>query len=580
MRARRGIEFPVRRWLVLGVVTAATAGLLWRAVDLQVRDQAFLQRQGDARYLREVPIPAHRGNIVDRNGEPLAISTPVQSVWANPAQLAGERERWPALSRLLGFAPGELHRLLAERRDREFVYLKRHVNPMLAARVSKLGLSGVYLQREYRRYYPTGEVTGHVTGFTNVDDVGQEGLELAYNEWLRGTDGSKRVLRDRLGRIVDDVERVKAARPGRDLTVSIDRRLQYLAYRALKSAVRRHHARSGSVVVLDPRTGEVLAMANQPSYNPNNLAERVGWRYRNRALTDVFEPGSAIKPFTIASALETGRFTPRSIIDTSPGRFRVGHYTVHDTRNYGVIDVATVIQKSSNVGASKIALSIPERALWRTFRQVGFGRSTGSGFPGESAGILAPYRSWSETQRVTLSFGYGVSVTPLQLAQAYSVIASGGLLRRVSFQRVDEPLSEERVMPERVALQVRAMLEGVVGEGGTGTRAAVPGYRVAGKTGTARKSMDGGYADDRYVSVFAGMAPASAPRLVTVVVIEEPRRGGYYGGLVAAPVFAEIMRAALRLLGVRPDAPDSNGRRVILANGAGDLAGEAGEAKP
>ncbi|NIR28610.1 MAG: penicillin-binding protein 2 [Gammaproteobacteria bacterium] len=550
----------------------ATAGLLWRAVDLQLTHQTFLQHQGAARYLRVVSIPAHRGNMVDRNGEPLAISTPVQSVWANPARLARERKRWPALTQLLGLEVDELHRLVAERMEREFVYLKRHVEPMLAARVTRLGLDGVHLQREYRRYYPTGEVAAHVTGFTNVDDVGQEGLELAFEDWLRGVDGSKRVLRDRLGRTVEDVERIRAARPGRDLVLSVDRRVQYLAYRALKSAVRRHRARSGSAVVLDARTGEVLAMVNQPSYNPNNRAERVGRRYRNRAVTDVFEPGSAVKPFTIASALETGRFTPDTPVDTRPGLLKVGQHTVRDLRNYGVIDVATVIQKSSNVGASKIALAIPPKTLWRTFTRAGFGQPTGSGFPGESAGILTHFADWSDIHRVTLSFGYGLSVTPLQLAQAYAAVANRGVLPSVTFQRVDAPVSERRVLSERVSLAVRTMMENVVSVEGTGRRAAISGYRVAGKTGTARKSVDGGYAEDRYIAVFAGMAPASAPRLVAVVVVDEPRNGDYYGGVVAAPVFAEIMQGALRLLGVPPDAPDFGRSRVVLAETAGGRA--------
>ncbi len=569
---RKRVGYPVRRALVSCAVAAATAGLLWRAVDLQLTHQAFLQNQGAARYLRVVDIPAHRGNILDRHGAPLAISTPVQSVWVNPAQLARERDRWPALAQLLGLEVEELHRRVAERSEREFVYLKRHVDPMLAARVTRLGLDGVHLQREYRRYYPTGEVAAHVTGFTNVDDVGQEGLELAFEDWLRGVDGSKRVLRDRLGRTVEDVERIRPARPGRDLVLSVDRRLQYLAYRALKSAVQRHQARSGSAVVLDVRTGEVLAMANQPSYNPNNRAERVGWRYRNRSVTDVFEPGSAIKPFTIASALETGRYTPDTSVDTHPGLLKVGQHTVRDLRDYGVIDVATVIQKSSNVGASKIALAIAPKALWQTLTRVGFGQATGSGFPGESAGILTHFADWSDIHRATLSFGYGLSVTPLQLAHAYAAVANRGVRPALTFQRVDAPRDEHRVFSERVALAVRTMMEGVVSATGTGRRAAIPGYRVAGKTGTARKSEDGRYAEDRYVAVFAGMAPASAPRLVAVVVVNEPRNGDYYGGVVAAPVFAEIMQGALRLLGVPPDAPDFGRSRVVLAERGGERA--------
>lgn len=564
--------FRGRRRLALAVLLAATAGLLWRAVDLQLSDKEFLQGQGDARHLRVVEIAAHRGKLLDRNEEPLAISTPVQSVWVNPGELARDRGHWPALTRLLGLDGDELHRLIAERMDREFVYLRRHIEPDLAARVEALGAAGVYLQQEYRRYYPMGEVAGHVLGFTNVDDEGQEGLELAYDDWLAGVDGAKRVLRDRLGRIVEDVERIRAPRPGRDLVLSLDRRIQYLAYRALKGAVQRNRARAGSAVVLDARTGEVLAMVDQPSYNPNNRADRVSDRYRNRAVTDVFEPGSSIKPFTIAAALESGRYRPHTFVDTSPGFYHIGRYTVRDVRNYGRIDLATVIKKSSNVGASRIALSLEPRALWEMLTHVGFGRVTGSGFPGESGGILTHFFDWSEIHRATLAFGYGLSVTPLQLAHAYTAIASGGRLRPVHFQRVDAPEAGRRVMSRSTALEVRRMLEGVVSAGGTGQRAAVPGYRVAGKTGTVQKSVAGGYAEDRYLAVFAGMAPASDPRLVTVVVIDEPRNGAYYGGLVAAPVFSEIMSGALRLLAVPPDGRDLP--RVTLAGAQPEASAE------
>ena len=546
----------LRRASVLLAMTIAAAGLMWRAVDLQLNHKEFLQNQGDARHLRVVRITANRGKIVDRNQQPLAISTPVDSVWVNPRQLAAERESWPALLDLLDVDPDFLHRLLAERIDREFVYLKRHLDPQIAKQVTDLRVSGVHMQREYRRYYPTGEVAAHVVGFTNVDDIGQEGLELAFDEQLRGRDGAKRVLKDRYGQIFEDVEYIKTPSDGAELVLSLDRRIQYLTYRALKKAVQRHGALGGSVVVLDARTGEVLAMANQPAYNPNNGAHRVGERFRNRSVTDVFEPGSTVKPFTIASGLEIGRFRPHSRIDTRPGWLRVGKHRVSDLRDYGVIDVATVIKKSSNVGASKIALALPPEHLWDTFHRVGFGNVTGSGFPGESSGILTDFFGWSEIKRATLSFGYGLSVTPLQLAQAYSVIASGGLLYPVTFQRVDTPVEPERVLAAHAALQVRAMLEAVTDEEGTGRRARISGYRVAGKTGTVRKSAAGGYAKDRYIAVFAGMAPASSPRLVAVVTIDEPGGEEYYGGEVAAPVFAEVMAGALRLQGIAPDAPE------------------------
>ena len=558
----------LRRPAVLAMLAFSVAGLLWRAVDLQFTDKDFLQGQADARHLRVVKVAATRGKIVDRDGQPIAISTPVDSIWINPKQFATERARWSELTEVLNLDVDKLHRLVAKKIGREFVYLKRHVDPSLATSVAELGMAGVYLQREYRRYYPTGEVSAHAVGFTNVDDAGQEGLELAYNSWLTGRDGAKRVIRDRYGRVVEDVEHIETRADGADLILSIDKRMQYLAYRALKEGVIKAGALGGSVVVMDARTGEVLAMANQPAYNPNSRTDRVSSRYRNRAVTDVFEPGSTVKPFTVAAALQTGLFKPNTSIDTRPGFLKVGRHKVSDHRNYGVIDVATVLKKSSNVGATKIALELPPERLWDTFASLGFGVITGSGFPGETAGILTDYVDWSDIERATLSFGYGLSVTPLQLAQAYGVIASGGLMYPATFLRVDEPPEPERVMAAHAALQVRGMLEAVTGEGGTGQRARISGYRVAGKTGTARKSTAGGYSDDRYVAVFAGMVPASAPRLVAVVVIDEPTGDEYYGGQVAAPVFSEVMAGALRLKGIAPDAPGSLGTRVFVAEGA------------
>ena len=564
MKTLTGLK--MRRGLVMTGLAFATMGLMWRAVDLQLTHKDFLQNQGDARHLRVVEINATRGRIVDRNHQPLAISTPVDSVWINPRQLADERDRWPALIELLKIRGDDLQRLIEERIEREFVYLKRHIDPEIAKKVVGLGLPGVHMQREYRRYYPMGEVAAHVVGFTNVDDVGQEGVELAFEEALRGSNGSKRVIKDRYGQIIEEVEYIRAPSDGADLVLSLDRRIQFLAYRALKAAVQKHGALGGSVVVLDSRTGEVLAMANQPAYNPNNRADRVGARFRNRAVTDVFEPGSTVKTFTVASALETGRFKPGSRIDTRPGILKVGRHKVSDLHNYGVIDVATVIKKSSNVGASKIALDLPPEQLWDTLDSVGFGKTTGSGFPGESGGYLSDYMGWSDIERATLAFGYGLSVTPLQLAQAYSVIASGGLAYPVTFQKVETPDEPERVLAAHATLQVRAMLEAVTGPGGTGKRARISGYRVAGKTGTVRKSTVGGYSEDRYIAVFAGMAPASSPRLVATVTIDEPSGKEYYGGQVAAPVFAEVMAGALRLRGVAPDAPaDSTGQLALAA---------------
>jgi len=557
----------LRRPIVLFVLTLAVVGLAWRAIDLQLTHKDFLRHQADARHLRVVKVAATRGKIVDREGQSIAISTPVDSIWINPKQFATQRDRWSELTKLLKLDADALHRLVAKKSRKEFVYLKRHVDPEVASLVSELRMAGVYLQREYRRYYPTGEVAAHVVGFTNVDDDGQEGLELAYDDWLTGHDGAKRVLRDRYGRAIKDVEHIETRRDGVDLVLSVDKRMQYLAYRALKSGVAKSGALGGSVVLMDARTGEVLAMANQPAYNPNNRTDRVSSRYRNRAVTDVFEPGSTVKPFTVAAALQTGLFKPNTRIDTSPGVLKVGRHKVHDHRNYGVIDVATVLKKSSNVGASKIALKLPPERLWQTFASLGFGAVTGSGFPGESAGILTDFTGWADIERATVSFGYGLSVTPLQLAQAYSIIASGGLMYPTTFVKVLEPEEPKRVMAAHAALQVRGMLEAVTGEGGTGQRARISGYRVAGKTGTVRKSTVGGYFEDRYVAVFAGMAPASAPRLVVVVVIDEPSGTEYYGGQIAAPIFSEVMAGALRIKGIAPDAPGSLGTRVFVAEG-------------
>jgi cell division protein FtsI (penicillin-binding protein 3) len=555
VKSAREAGFPGRRRLVKVLLLVVTGGLLWRAVDLQHTDKDFLIGQGDARHLRVEAISAHRGKILDRNGEPLAISTPVDSVWANPRELAAEPRRWRELATLLGLDLGQLERMLAERGEREFVYLKRQVAPGLASKVEQAGVPGVYLQREYRRYYPLGEVAAHVVGFTNVDDIGQEGMELAFDERLRGVAGARRVLRDRLGRIVEEVESIRPPKAGGDLVLSLDRRVQYLAYRALLRAVKRSQARGGSVVVLEARTGEVLAMVNQPAYNPNNSANRVSSRYRNRAVTDVFEPGSTIKPFTIAAALESGRFTAASTVDTNPGSLKIGKYAVRDPRNYGVIDLTTVIKKSSNVGATRLALALEPRELWQTLTRVGFGTGTGSGFPGEAEGVLTHYFDWGNIQRAGLSFGYGLSVTALQLAQAYAVLANDGRFVRISFERLDQPVQGVPVMGRATAQTLRKMLESVVGPEGTARRARVVGYRVGGKTGTVRKAVSGGYAEDRFRAVFAGMAPITRPRLVVVVVIDEPGGKEYYGGQVAAPVYAEIMTRAMRVLGVPPDDP-------------------------
>ncbi|EDY85661.1 peptidoglycan glycolsyltranferase FtsI [gamma proteobacterium HTCC5015] len=543
-----------RRRLVLGALAVAGLCLVGRAVQLQVLDREFYVGQGDARQQRTVPLPAHRGMIVDRNGQPLAMSTPVDSVWVNPKDVLNEMHRLPELARILDVPAENLAERIARGKSREFVYLKRHLPPHIAQAALDLEVPGVSLQREYRRYYPTGEVSGHLLGFTNIDDVGQEGLELAFNDWLSGKEGAKRILQDRLGQTVSDLGQIEAARPGRDLALSIDRRVQYLAYRVLKSTVQKYQANAGSVVLLDATTGEVIALANQPGFNPNNRRGLVGSHYRNRAVTDVFEPGSTMKPITVAAALEAGKIAVDSKIRTAPGYLRVGNNDVRDTRDYGVLDPAGVIMKSSNVGAAKIALSMETEYHWDVLTRFGFGQPTGSGFPGETTGYLHGYHTWSEFEQATISFGYGLSSSALQLARAYTVLANDGVLYPVSFQKGGlDGVRPSRVISSQTAQTVRDMMQTVVTRQGTAFKARIPGYTVAGKTGTAYKySRSGGYDKDRYTSVFAGMAPATNPRFVAVVMIDEPQRG-HYGGVVAAPAFAELVGDALRLFDVAPD---------------------------
>ena len=545
---------PVRHTIVLGAIMLSAGLLIWRAVDLQVTDSQFLQEEGDARHLRVMEIPAHRGMITDRNGEPLAISTPVDSVWVNPQELITASAEWPKLAKLLELDIDELSQRVMTRQTREFVYLKRRINPDVAQQVKALGIPGLFLQREYRRYYPAGEVAAHVVGFTNVDDKGQEGLELAYDKWLQGSSGSKRVIKNRLGHVVEDVESINVPEAGKELRLSIDRNIQYLAYRELKTAMRDHRAKSGSIVVLDAKTSEVLAMVNQPSYNPNNRSTLKNSHVRNRAVTDVFEPGSTMKPFTVAAALESKKYLPGNVIRTAPGYFRVGRDTVRDTKNYGNLNLTDILVKSSNVGASKLALALEPEKLWDVYSRAGFGSLTHSGFPGEVSGLMTDHWKWSDIDQATFSFGYGMSVTSLQLAQAYVVLANEGRVGPASFLALDgEPLELEQAMEPAVAKRVLKMMEAVVSDKGTGAKADVVGYRVAGKTGTVHKSDVGGYSEERYLSIFAGMAPVSDPRLVAVVMINEPRTEAYHGGQAAAPAFSKVMGGALRQLGVVPD---------------------------
>ena len=557
--ALKAISYRWRSTLVLGLVVAGAVGLAARAVELQLLDHGFLAKQGDERSMRVVKIAAHRGAITDRSGEPLAVSTPVDSVWVNPQELNDNIDQLPKLAKALKEDQQLLARRITSNLDREFLYLVRHMPPEQAAHIKALGIPGVYLLREYRRYYPAGEVAGHVVGFTTVDDQGQEGLELGYDQLLNGEDGAKRVIQDLYGRYVENVESIRAPRPGRDLVTSIDLRIQYLAYRELKSAMQEYRAQAGSVIVIDVDTGEVLAMVNQPSYNPNDREQLKAGLYRNRAATDIFEPGSSIKPFIIAAALASGQYRVDSVVDTSPGFVQVGNKVFEDETNLGVIDLATILAKSSNVGAAKVALSLKPEQIWSTLTSLGLGQVTGSGYPGESAGMLSNYSHWRPIGIATLSHGYGLSVTPLQLAHAYATIGAGGIRRPISFERVAGPVPGEQVLDPKVAHGLVQLMEQVVEKGGTATRASLIGYRVSGKTGTAFKSIAGGYSTDRIMAVFAGLVPASHPKLATVVVIDEPSRDLHetstlaQGGTVAAPVFANVMAGALRLMDVPPD---------------------------
>ncbi len=543
-----------RSALLLGLLLLTFVALAGRAVYLQGLNNDFLQAKGESRYARAIEISATRGMIVDRNNEPLAISTPVESVAASPADLDITPEQTKKLAKLLQTTVVDLQRKFEESR-REFVYLKRQLPPEQAARIVELNIPGVFLQREYRRYYPAGEVMAHIIGFTNVDDKGQEALELAFEDQLRGKPGHRRVIKDRKGRIVEDIDSIRAPQHGERLTLSIDAKIQYLAFRELKKAIIEHRAKAGGIVVLDALTGEVLAMVNFPTYNPNNRNNHDASRARNRAVTDLFEPGSTLKPFTAATALEAGTATAESVIQTAPGQLTIGKATIHDAHPHGALTVAQVIQKSSNVGAAKLALGLPPETLWNVFNSVGFGITPQLGFPGEVAGRLRAHEKWKPIEQATMSYGHGISVSLLQLARAYTIFASDGELKAPSLIKRDTPVESSRVISVKTAQAVRKMLEMAVQEGGTAPKAQIVGYRVAGKTGTAHKLEGRGYAANRYVSSFVGFAPASHPRLIVAVMIDEPSAGHHYGGVVAAPVFSEVVGGALRLMAVPPDAP-------------------------
>ena len=563
MKTRRAHRNPPafrwRAYFLLGVLTLIAVGLIVRAVDLQLVEYTFLSQQGDARFIRTVSIPAHRGEITDRYGEPLAVSTPVDSIWVNPKQISASPGGVLRLASAIKADPQTLQRDISSNLNLDFLYVARQLPPPQALRVKALDIPGVYLKREYRTYYPAGEVTGQLIGFTNINNHGQAGLELAYDPWLKGVKGKKQVIEDRYGRIVQNVDMIRPARPGHDLVLSIDMRIQYLAYEALKAQVAAQQARSGSMVVIDIPTGEVLAMVDQPGFNPNDRSQLLPDRYRNRAVTDDFEPGSVIKPFFIAAALMSGRYDNRSIINTSPGYIDVDGHVFWDDMDLGPVDISTILAKSSNVGMAHIALSLSPRLIWTTLRAFGFGQLVTDGYPGEAAGILTNYQDWSPIHVATMSHGYGLSVTALQLAHAYATLGGLGVERPVSFLRVTTPPPGRRIMSAALCRELLQMMRAVISPEGTAPSAAIPGYSVAGKTGTSWELRNGTYDRRAYNAVFAGVAPVSAPRLAAVVVIRDPHSRLYYGGLISAPVFSEVIGRSLRLLGVAPDEPVGSG---------------------
>ena len=565
------IVLPAWRSHMLGALLLLSfLGLVVRAIYLQGMHNDFLQQKGELRYSRVIEISAHRGMITDRHGEPLAISTPVESVWASPRDIDATPGQLKKLANLIRMDVVEVRKRISDQ-QRDFVYLRRHLPPDITAKVVELDIPGIFLKREFRRYYPTGELTAHMLGFTDIDDNGQEGIELGWQDTLAGKSGSRRVIKDRKGRIVEDVESILEPKPGQDIALSIDSKIQYLAYRELKQAMEINKAKAGEIVVLDTQTGEVLALVNLPTYNPNNRIKTNSGRARNRVLTDVFEPGSTLKPFTVASALEAGGIKPDTIFQTAPGTLTIGKATISDSHREGPLTVAQVIQKSSNVGAAKIALTLSPQTLWETFSRSGFGASTGSGFPGEVNGKLRPYQTWRPIEQATMSYGHGIAVNLLQLARAYTLFSEEGKLKPVSLLKVNTPVVGKQVISRDTALAVSKMLEMVVQPGGTAPLAQISGYRVAGKTGTSHKLEGKGYAKDRYIATFVGYAPVSKPRLIIAVMLDEPSAGQYFGGTVAAPVFSQVMVGALRILNVPHDAPINN---LVLSPTIPELKGD------
>jgi cell division protein FtsI (penicillin-binding protein 3) len=531
--------------------------IAWRIIDLQVVDRDFLIGQGDARSLRHIPIPAHRGLITDRNGEPLAVSTPVTTLWANAKELQTAKEKWPELAAALGQDPKALAERLEAQANKEFIYLVRGLTPEQGQQVLDLKVPGVYGIEEFRRFYPAGETTAHMVGFTDIDDHGREGVELAYDEWLAGVPGKRQVIKDRRGRLIKDVQVTKNAKAGKPLALSIDLRLQYLANRELRNAIIENGAKAGSLVIMDVKTGEILAMVNQPTYNPNNRRNLQPAMMRNRAMIDVFEPGSTMKAISMSAALETGRWKPSDKVEVYPGTLQLGKYTIRDvSRTEGpVLDLTGILINSSNVGMSKVAFDIGGETIYHLAQKIGLGQPTGLDFPGERVGNLPNYRDWKKAETATLSYGYGLSVTAIQLAHAFSVLANNGRMVPLSLIHVDEAPKATQVIPEKVAKTMQGMLQQVIEAPRGVFRAQVPAYHVAGKSGTARKTSVGtkGYAENSYRSLFAGFGPMSDPRYAIVVVIDEPSKAGYFGGLVSAPVFSKVMSGTLRLMNITPD---------------------------
>lgn len=564
--ASRGVPFspsPVlavklpawRSRLVLFFLFAAFAALAARAFWLQAISTDFLQKQGATRSVRTLELPATRGKILDRNGEVLASSLPVKAVWAIPEDVDAPPEQLRELARLLDISLPDLKKKLAS--DRGFVYLKRQVENDITERIVSLGIPGIHTRKEYKRSYPVGPVAAHILGFTNVEDIGQEGIELAQQSSLAGVTGSRRVIKDRLGRVVEDIGFVREPRDGRNLTLSIDSNIQYIAYTQLRNAVEAHKAKAGAIVVLDVRTGEILALANMPTYNPNSRQGLTGAQLRNRVMTDIFEPGSTMKPFTVALALENKLVTPTTLIDTAPGKITIGSATISDSHPHGVLSVGQIIQKSSNIGTVKMALRLEPRQMWDLFTAVGFGQQPHYGFPGAVAGRMRPYKSWRPIEQATMSYGHGISVSLIQIARSYMIFARDGDMIPLSFQKLDQPPKAQRIISEKTARALRDMMETVVSPAGTAPQAQVRGYRVAGKTGTTHKLVAGRYAN-KYVASFVGFAPASDPRIIIAVMIDEPSNGQYFGGAVAAPVFANVTASALRSLNVAPDSTVTN----------------------